>query len=106
MTLPLAVFRRLLCFFVALLVVVVARAGWLGSGCGRWREYIKKEALRWKNLLITSRKRGDSNPRYGNPYVSLANWWFQPLTHTSLMCLAFFLLRCKGRTNFLNKQTF
>ena len=29
------------------------------------------------------RKRGDSNPRYGYPYVSLANWWFQPLTHTS-----------------------
>ncbi|WP_277121270.1 hypothetical protein, partial [Bacteroides ndongoniae] len=24
-----------------------------------------------------------SNPRYGNPYVSLANWWFQPLTQTS-----------------------
>ena len=29
------------------------------------------------------RKLGDSNPRYGNPYVSLANWWFQPLTQTS-----------------------
>ena len=29
------------------------------------------------------RKEGDSNPRYGNPYVSLANWWFQPLTHPS-----------------------
>ena len=27
------------------------------------------------------RKLGDSNPRYGCPYVSLANWWFQPLTH-------------------------
>ena len=26
---------------------------------------------------------GDSNPRYGNPYVSLANWWFQPLTQPS-----------------------
>ena len=25
--------------------------------------------------------RGDSNPRYGYPYVSLANWWFKPLTH-------------------------
>ena len=30
-----------------------------------------------------SRKVGDSNPRYGNPYVSLANWWFQPLTQPS-----------------------
>ena len=29
------------------------------------------------------RKLGDSNPRYGNPYVSLANWWFQPLTQPS-----------------------
>ena len=26
---------------------------------------------------------GDSNPRYGCPYVSLANWWFQPLTQPS-----------------------
>ena len=25
------------------------------------------------------RKEGDSNPRYGNPYGSLANCWFQPL---------------------------
>ncbi len=24
------------------------------------------------------RKEGDSNPRYGNPYGSLANCWFQP----------------------------
>ena len=29
------------------------------------------------------RKKGDSNPRYSYPYVSLANWWFQPLTHPS-----------------------
>ncbi len=27
---------------------------------------------------------GDSNPRYSYPYVSLANWWFQPLTQSSL----------------------
>ena len=33
------------------------------------------------NLL---RKRGDSNPRYSYPYDSLANCWFQPLTHPSL----------------------
>ena len=31
----------------------------------------------------SQRKRRDSNPRYSFPYVSLANWWFQPLTHTS-----------------------
>ena len=36
------------------------------------------------------RKVGDSNPRYGNPYVSLANWWFQPLTQPS-KCLEKFL---------------
>ncbi len=29
------------------------------------------------------RKLGDSNPRYGYPYGSLANCWFQPLTQTS-----------------------
>ena len=29
------------------------------------------------------RKRGDSNPRYSYPYDSLANCWFQPLTHPS-----------------------
>ena len=31
------------------------------------------------------RKRGDSNPRYSYPYDSLANCWFQPLTHPSKM---------------------
>jgi hypothetical protein len=29
------------------------------------------------------RRERDSNPRYSYPYVSLANWWFQPLTHPS-----------------------
>ena len=29
------------------------------------------------------RREGDSNPRYGYPYDSLANCWFQPLTHLS-----------------------
>ena len=35
------------------------------------------------------RKEGDSNPRYGNPYGSLANCWFQPLTHPSKRTLKF-----------------
>ena len=35
--------------------------------------------------LFQKRKLGDSNPRYGYPYVSLANWWFQPLTQTSFL---------------------
>nr|DAU65819.1 MAG TPA: hypothetical protein [Caudoviricetes sp.] len=34
------------------------------------------------------RKLGDSNPRYPYEYVSLANWWFQPLTHLSSMFCA------------------
>ena len=35
--------------------------------------------------FITLRRERDSNPRYSYPYVSLANWWFQPLTHPSNM---------------------
>ena len=57
------------------------------------------------------RKEGDSNPRYGNPHGSLANCWFQPLTHpssrfvsdrqaSSLKCV------CKGTIKFLSRQTF
>ena len=34
------------------------------------------------------RKEGDSNPRYPFEYVSLANWWFQPLTHPSKWLLS------------------
>ena len=34
--------------------------------------------------MFKLRKLGDSNPRYGYPYGSLANYWFQPLTQTSL----------------------
>ena len=33
--------------------------------------------------FLFKRKRGDSNPRYSYPYDSLANCWFQPLTHPS-----------------------
>ena len=29
------------------------------------------------------RREGDSNPRYSFPYGSLANCWYQPLTHLS-----------------------
>ena len=35
------------------------------------------------SLRYEERKLGDSNPRYGYPYGSLANCWFQPLTQTS-----------------------
>ena len=35
-------------------------------------------------IVAFVRKEGDSNPRYPYEYVSLANWWFQPLTHPSL----------------------
>ena len=48
---------------------------------------------------------GNSNPRYGCPYVSLANWWFQPLTQPSLgafVCQT----QCKSRYFFSNYQEF
>ena len=35
-------------------------------------------------ILTRKRKLGDSNPRYDYSYGSLANYWFQPLTQTSL----------------------
>ena len=36
-----------------------------------------------KHLQNSWRREGDSNPRYSIPYDSLANCWFQPLTHLS-----------------------
>ena len=63
-----------------------------------------------KYLLLNSwRKLGDSNPRYGYPYDSLANCWFQPLTQTSkfFMTAAIVLeLRCKDKSYFLINNTF
>ena len=38
---------------------------------------------------IWARREGDSNPRYGYPYDSLANCWFQPLTHLSVQLKLF-----------------
>ena len=46
----------------------------------RWIHHLPRK---YKYILTLRRKVGDSNPRYGNPYVSLANWWFQPLTQPS-----------------------
>ena len=43
-----------------------------------------RTALRPENELKNWwRREGDSNPRYSIPYDSLANCWFQPLTHLS-----------------------
>ena len=43
-----------------------------------------RTALRPENELQNWwRREGDSNPRYSIPYDSLANCWFQPLTHLS-----------------------
>ena len=50
------------------------------------------------------RKLGDSNPRYGYPYVSLANWWFQPLTQTSFL-FSRFLADSNRRTRFCRPLT-
>ena len=46
---------------------------------------LQKKARLLNQLVKESRLRklGDSNPRYGYPYGSLANCWFQPLTQTS-----------------------
>ena len=44
---------------------------------------------------------GFEPPVRKNPYVSLANWWFQPLTHTSLCVQRTCLVRlCKDRAFF------
>ena len=65
-----------------------------------------KKAYKIENQFLVgifSRKRGDSNPRYGYPYVSLANWWFQPLTQTSF--LSRFLADSNRRTRFCRPLT-
>ncbi len=54
------------------------------------------------------RKEGDSNPRYPYEYVSLANWWFQPLTHPSFRddYCRFCQMRCKDTLLLLFVQIF
>mgnify|MGYP007050040029 CR=1 FL=1 len=61
----------------------------------------KKNSANWRSS-IRKRKLGDSNPRYGYPYGSLANCWFQPLTQTSnlLWERIFSQMRCKYRATF------
>ncbi len=36
-------------------------------------------------IRLVWRREGDSNPRYSYPYGSLANCWFKPLTHLSII---------------------
>ena len=53
-------------------------------------------------ILFLWRRKGDSNPRYSYPYDSLANCWFQPLTHLSValhiplraLCIRFLTVVC------------
>ena len=61
------------------------------------------------------RKGRDSNSWYGYPYDSLANCWFQPLTHPSprrsvlghvMSEMLFFESGCKGTTKNANTQIF
>ena len=47
-------------------------------------KYAKKNRDLLGSYFLFLRKRGDSNPRYSYPYDSLANCWFQPLTHPSI----------------------
>ena len=76
---------------------------------GRYPRPLDESAIGAKRFPSPAplRKLGDSNPRYGNPYGSLANCWFQPLTQTSKRR---FRLRlnlfcgCKDRTTFCFPQ--
>ena len=76
----------------------------------RWIDQHLKE--RFRREIPRLRKEGDSNPRYGNPYGSLANCWFQPLTHPSLRTLEFETvglspwLRVQRYNYFLNPANF
>ncbi len=59
----------------------------------------KKENRPYGNFMIL-RREGDSNPRYPYGYGSLANCWFQPLTHLSgLKFLPFAQTECKYSTS-------
>ena len=48
--------------------------------CQDWNFHL----LEFHVITLIARREGDSNPRYGYPYGSLANCWFQPLTHLSV----------------------
>ena len=77
--------------------------------CQDWESCIL--TIRWIDHRMKVRKLGDSNPRYGNPYGSLANCWFQPLTQTSLLWIFTFIstfsqMRCKGNAFILFLQVF
>jgi hypothetical protein len=59
-------------------------------------------------LFNVSQRERDSNPRYRYQYVSLANWWFQPLTHPSIslkrnanICLFYFLTKYTSKKTIL-----
>ena len=67
-------------------VGMAGRLGRVGRFVMAGRADIKKAAQFLSDTEAAFlRKKGDSNPRYGYPYVSLANWWFQPLTHLTLL---------------------
>ena len=86
----------------------------------RWIDHLGKWLVSQSTLMFSLlsqrrpsvRKEGDSNPRYGNPYGSLANCWFQPLTHPSkggfkLQPWGYLLdCGCKGTTIFRTLQIF
>ena len=71
--------------------------------------------LRSYGSWIFLRKGRDSNSWYGYPYDSLANCWFQPLTHPSprrsvlghvMSEMLFFESACKGTTKNAHVQIF
>ena len=69
--------------------------------------YFLETFTEYPDLADVLRKLGDSNPRYGYPYVSLANWWFQPLTQTSFLFRGVISqTRCKDKRINRNVQIF
>ena len=69
--------QQMLLFFVG-----VARFE-LATSCSQSRRD-DRATLHPEVPLKIQRRERDSNPRYRYQYVSLANWWFQPLTHLSV----------------------
>ena len=86
------VFAGFLCLLTSLSVGIPGFEP--GTPCSQ-RRCANRTALHPENILL--RREGDSNPRYGCPYGSLANCWFQPLTHLSVSLFIFM-------KNFLHKK--
>ena len=82
------------CFYLQqLLCCCVGAAGFEPATPWSQTRCANRTALRPELIFSTSShlpnlwREGDSNPRYGFPHACLANMWFQPLTHLSIIHL-------------------